>query len=145
MVAAHMLGSLKTIARELLSGEEFDRRAIRLAHRQKYVGACRRVLVSGESPSVVAKELGVSRQMLYIVLREFYPEKKSPRSGDQSSSRPSRQEALADRLTQSGGKRVSVNLDRERVEKLDALIGCGIGTDYSSAIRALIDLSSIDT
>lgn len=43
------------------------------------------------------------------------------------------------RLAEDGGKRTSINLGGPQVRKLDALVKAGVGPDYSSVIRALID------
>lgn len=47
--------------------------------------------------------------------------------------------AMKERLVVGGGKRLSVNLDGERVKKLDKLVREGVGGDHSGVIRQLID------
>ena len=47
--------------------------------------------------------------------------------------------ALKQRLLESGGRRMSLNLDGKRVRKLDRLIKAGKGDKHSDVIRKLID------
>lgn len=56
---------------------------------------------------------------------------------DKTASR--RTAALKERLQSGGGKRMSLNLDGDRVRKLDHLVEAGVGEDHSSVIRTLID------
>jgi hypothetical protein len=47
--------------------------------------------------------------------------------------------ALKQRLRDGGGNRLSLNLDGNRMKKLDALIKCGVCANHSDAIRHAID------
>ena len=46
---------------------------------------------------------------------------------------------MKQRLVAEGGKRMSLNLDGNRVKKLNKLVKQGIGADHSDVIRNLID------
>ncbi|MBC3871510.1 hypothetical protein [Undibacterium oligocarboniphilum] len=62
-------------------------------------------------------------------------EKKNPY--DRTSTK--RQSAHLERLQEANGKRLPVDLDGERLAKLDALVSAGYGDSKAAVIRKAID------